>query len=181
MKKSIDINIERSILFGPKCNDSHIDDIIKQLFHFDKDDGSIFFHINSSGGNFPATEKLYEHIRLRRNEVIGIVAGSCFGSVAVLLQACDKRYATPLSSFQLFYSGQHVVFGVIGDKPVDQYLDVIKRKIDLAGKYRSKTLNMLKRKMTIDEKHIHDLLIQESNLDAEEAKRIGLIDGIIDM
>lgn len=181
MKNLSDIGAERSVYVGSGFDDSYIDGIIEKLFVLNQQDGHIVLYINSTGGKFSATKKLYDNVLLGRNKVIGVVAGLCYGGAVAILQACDKRYTTPLSDFKLFYSGQYVTFGVINDKPIDQYMELIKSKIAIADNYRETMLKMLKRKVVLDEKHIHELLIKSRSLSAAEALKFGLIDEIIDI
>lgn len=181
MKSLPDICAERSLYIRSSFNDSYIDDIIEKLFFLNKQDGPILLYINSTGGTFNGAVKLYEHILLSRNEVIGVAAGVSFAGAFIILQACNKRYATPLSIFGIQYMYYDISLTVVLDHSIDHYLDYIHSEFELIRENNNIIRKVLKSKMTIDEKQIHDLLIKERELKAEEVLKLGLIDEIIDL
>jgi ATP-dependent Clp protease, protease subunit len=175
------INCERSLLLGRTISESNINEMIEKIFYLNQKDGSILLQINSAGGCVSSAKKLYEHILLSRNEVIGLVTGDCFSAAVTILQACNKRYATPLSVFGVHYLAHNISFSIVPNKTFDQYMEYVNSEFDQIHFNNNTIRNILKRKMTIDEKQLHDLLNNEKVLNAEEALKFGLIDKIIDL
>ncbi len=170
---------ERTLFLPSNFNDSQVDVLIKNLFDLNKSEGRIFLHINSSGGSFSAAKKLYENILLSRNEVDGIVAGICFSGAALIFQACKKRYATPLSILGVHYITYPIAFTVEADKKIEDYLPFINDEFNRLQKNNETIRKILSKRMVIDEKKIHQLLLKEKELDVHESLKIGIIDEII--
>ncbi len=181
MRTLFDISADRSLFIRSSFDDSYIDNTIEKLFLLNKQDGPIFLCIDSTGGYLTGAIKLYEHILLSRNEVIGVVVGNSLSGASFILQACKKRYATPLSVFTINYTNYRISFLVDSDKSIDRYIDYIHSEFEYIHKMNNIIRNVFKLKMTVDEKQMHDLFIKDEELKAEKALKLGLIDEIIDL
>ncbi len=179
MKSSLKFKKERCLFLKSKFNNTHVEELIEKLFHLDKIEGEIFLHINSSGGDFSAFKKLYDNISLCQNKVIAIVSGICFSAAALVLQACYKRYATPLSILGVHYINYPISFNVNSDKNIGYYIKFLEDEFNFMHKNNEIIRKILKRKMTINESKINDLVLEEKELSADQALDLGLIDEII--
>ncbi len=179
MNCSLKIVKERSIFLDSSFTEQDVNEIIKKLRYLNFQDGPIFLHINCAGGSFAATKKLYEAIILSPNKVIGIVIGNCFSGATISLQACHKRYASPLSKMGVHYISLPVRFSINDLKPMKFYIDELRSQYNTRKKNNQLIVDLLHRRMKIDKKIIRKLLIQERELSSKEALDLNLIDEII--
>ncbi len=135
--------------------------------------------IDSDGGLTEPSLWIYDAIKLSQAPVIGIVSGRCKSMAVIVLQACTKRFSMPHSCFFLHPIKMRVTAAC------DHYLDMViatrKRQMQQAQKLIDNIL--------IEKTHLTRAQIQKLMRDHEkqggcmlpqEAKKIGLIDQIID-
>ncbi len=179
MKCSLKVKKERSIFLDSSFTEQDANEIIKKLRQLNFQEGPIFLHINCAGGSFAGTKKLYEAIMLSPNKVIGVVIGNCFSGATISLQACHKRYASPLSKIGVHYINLPIRFSIDGSKPMKFYIDELRSQYNARKKNNQLIVDILHRRMKVNKKNIRKLLIEEQELSSKEALDLNLIDEII--
>lgn len=179
MSCSLRIQKERSIFLDSSFSEKDVNELIKEFHHLNLKDGDIFLQINCVGGSFAGAKKLYEAIRFSRNKVIGVVVGNCFSGAALALQACHRRYASPLSKMGVHYITLPISFTIDDLKPMNHYVDKLRLKYRERKNNNKLILNLLYDRMKIDKKIIKELLANEKELGAKEALNLNMIDEII--
>ncbi len=179
MSCSLRIQKERRIFLDSSFSEKEINELIKKFHHLNLEDGDIFLQINSVGGSFVGTKKLYEAIRFSRNKVIGVVVGNCFSGAALALQACHRRYASPLSKIGVHYITLPICFTIDDLKPMKHYVDKLRLKYKERKNNNKLILEILYDRMKIDKKIIREMLTKEKELSAKEAFDLRMIDEIM--
>lgn len=179
MSSSLKIPKEKSIFLDSSFTEKDINEIIKEIRQLNFQSGDIFLEINSVGGSFAGAIKLYEAIRLSSNKVIGVVVGNCYSGAALALQACHKRYASPLSKIGVHYITLPISFMVDDSKPMKHYMEKLRLQYKSRKQNNQLVLNILYKRMKVSKKKIRQLLINESELSAKEALELNMIDEIL--
>ena|GEM_PF-1091122 len=179
MKSSFKLNKKRCLFLKSSFNENYAKELVEKLFDLDKSEGEIFLYINSSGGDVSAFKILYDNISLCQNKVIGVVAGSCFSAATLILQACNKRCATPLSVLGFHYMNYPISFTIKNDKNIGYYIKFIEDEFNFMHQNNKIIKNILVSKMNIDEDKVHQIALEGKELNVDEALEFGLIDEII--
>ncbi|QQG45660.1 MAG: ATP-dependent Clp protease proteolytic subunit [Candidatus Sungiibacteriota bacterium] len=165
---------ERIIFLGGPIVDPIANSIIAQLLFLESEDEKkdIKLYINSPGGSVPATLAVYDTMQYVKPDVSTICIGMAASGAALLLAsgAKGKRFALPNSEVLIH---QVMAGGIEGQAT----------EIEISAKH---VLRLKERLSHILSKHTGKLLTQVEKdtdrdfyMDAEEAKKYGIIDEII--
>jgi ATP-dependent Clp protease protease subunit len=165
---------DRIIFIGMEIGDQLANAVIAQLLFLEKEDSTkdIDLYINSPGGSVVDGLAIYDTMQLIKPQVSTICVGLAASMGAVLLAggASGKRYALPNSKVMI-----HQPWGGFRGQASD--IEIHAREM-LATKRR---LNEILAKHTgQDIKKIEKDTDRDNFLSAEEAKKYGLIDQIIE-
>lgn len=164
---------ERIIFLGEPIDDAVANTLIAQLLFLDADNNKedIKIYVNSPGGSVTSALALYDTIQHVKADVATICLGQAASAAAVLLAAGTKgkRYALPNARIMI-----HQVMGGVEGQQKDieiqaKEISRIKDQINLIlAKHTGQTV-----------KRIEGDSDRDYFMDAEEAKKYGLIDKII--
>jgi len=134
----------------------------------------IFFLLSSSGGDGRTALGIVDAIRLMPGEKSVIVCGRAHSAAAVILQAFDKRYATPNSTFVIHHGKTSVSVADLLD--ADKVATLCKEtKLD---ETRYTKLFSVRTKMS--EEEVWRLTKEDRIMFVDEAIKLGVIDGVWD-
>lgn len=165
---------ERIIFLGGPIVDPVANSIIAQLLFLESEDDKkdIKLYVNSPGGSVPATLAIYDTMQYVKPDVSTICIGMAASGAALLLAsgAKGKRFALPNSEILI----HQVMAGGIEGQAVE---------IEISAKH---IIRLKDRLNQILSKHTGKSVSQVENdtdrdfyMDAEEAKKYGIIDEII--
>ncbi|MCX7779194.1 MAG: ATP-dependent Clp endopeptidase proteolytic subunit ClpP [Patescibacteria group bacterium] len=164
---------ERIIFLGDVIDDNVANTIIAQLLFLESEDKNkeIKLYINSPGGSVTAGMAIYDTMRYVKPDVATICVGLAGSMAAVLLAAGakGKRFALPNSEVML-----HQVMGGAEGPALD-----IKIRAEHILKIRERINKILSFHTGQPLEKIEKDTDREFFMDAEEAKKYGLIDQII--
>ncbi|MBW6491927.1 MAG: ATP-dependent Clp protease proteolytic subunit [Lentimicrobium sp.] len=179
MKARFKIIPERSLHLSREFNERDADILIGKLFELNQSKGNIFLQINSGGGSFAGSQKIYDNIALSPNPVIGVVAGDCFSGASIILQACSKRLATKNSRLLI----HHVSYPIrLNIKHSDTIEGLSAKILDDMAQIKTNEeilIRILGEKLKVSTDQILQLLDKEEMMNPKKALATGLIDEII--
>lgn len=178
MKKFF-INPNRSLHLNRSFMEKDVDLLIAELFKLNSVEGEIFMQINSRGGSAAGANKFYDNIANSPNPVIGVVIGDCFSMAAMVLQACDKRYASKHSRLHIHHVANPVTLTLRHNDTVAKLEKRITEEIALAKKNDKILIDILEKRLKITRQEIVKIMNQDEPMTPERALEIGLIDKII--
>ncbi|MEK7576866.1 MAG: ATP-dependent Clp endopeptidase proteolytic subunit ClpP [Patescibacteria group bacterium] len=164
---------DRIVFLGGPINDQVANAIIAQFLFLElqnpKED--ISFYINSPGGSVTATLAIYDTMQHIKPDVATICVGVAASGGAILLAsgAKNKRYALPNSEIMI-----HQVLGAAEGQAIEieitaRHILKIKDKLNkILGKHTGQTYEKIEKDTDRD-----------FFMEAEEAKKYGLIDEVI--
>lgn len=164
---------DRIVFLGGPINDQVANAIIAQLLFLElqnpKED--ISFYINSPGGSVTATLAIYDTMQHIKPDVATICVGVAASGGAILLAAGEKgkRYALPNSEIMI-----HQVLGAAEGQAVE--IEITARHI---LKIKDKLNKILAKHAGQSYEKIEKDTDRDFFMDAEEAKKYGLIDEVI--
>lgn len=167
---------ERKIIVNDIDADS-VEKVMVQIMKFNKEDKDIsiekrkpiLLYISSDGGDVDAGMNVIDLIKLSKTPVYGVVLTYAYSMGGVILMACHKRYAFKNATI-LVHDGSSVVGGSTG-----KMKDAIKFQDELLARTN---------RVVIDHTNISQELYKKMEdrewyMFANEAKELGIIDGII--
>lgn len=178
MKKFF-INPARSLHLNKSFMERDVDLLIMDLFKLNTVDGEIFVQINSRGGSAAGANKLYDNITNNPNPVTGVVIGDCFSMAAMVLQACNKRYASKHSRLHIHHVANPINLTLRHDDTIAKLEKKINEEIELARKNDKILIDILEKRMKISRQEIIAIMDKDEPMTPERALEIGLIDKII--
>lgn len=179
-KSSLKTVNDRKIILGSNITESEADKMILHLHALNLSAGDIVLKINSRGGSFEASLKLYEAISCSENPVLGLVTGYAFSGAAVILQACTKRYATKNSKI-LFHNLAYPIDTLITpESDIKKIIEKIQKEIDEIIWKNQTIKKIVCEKTKIKPEEISRFLSEEKKLSAQEAMDYGIIDEIFE-
>lgn len=179
-KSSFKIDPKRSIFLNSGFTEKDANLMIKQLYELNLKRGEIFLQMNGSGGSFAGAKKLYDNILLSPNPVTGVVIGDAFSALAIVLQACKKRYASKLSRFHLHHVSYPITFNIKHDDDILALKDELAKEMELLRSNDAILIEILEKRIKgITKEEFRTLLKSETDLTPNEALKLGLIDKII--
>jgi ATP-dependent Clp protease protease subunit len=128
--------------------------------------------ISSNGGNLTSALEIVDMLKIYPGVKTGIVIGRAKSSAAIILQACDKRLATPHSQI-LIHNGtaKFEVDCLYDDKKLANFLKKGRES-------EKKILKILTDRTKKSEQETIDMSMKDESMSAEEALEFGLIDEI---
>jgi ATP-dependent Clp protease, protease subunit len=164
---------ERIIFLGEPIDDAVANTLIAQLLFLDAENSKedIKIYVNSPGGSVTSALALYDTIQHVKADVATICLGQAASAAAVLLAAGakGKRYALPNARIMI----HQVMGGVEGQqKDIEIQAKEISRIKDQINMILSKHTGQTIKRIEADSD-------RDYFMDAEEAKKYGLIDKII--
>src|SRR3954467_677050 len=164
---------DRIIFLGQDVNEVTANLIVAQLLFLQGEDAKkdIFFYINSPGGSVYDALAIYDTMQYVTNDVQTVGIGVQASAAAFLLSsgAKGKRFALPNSTVMI-----HQPLSGTRGKVTDQ-------EIDLKESLRIKKLleEIMARNTGQKPEKIHEDLERDKWLTADEAKKYGIIDAVI--
>lgn len=177
--KTVLLNPARSLHLNRSLSERDADMLIAELFQLNKTEGPIYLQINSPGGSAPGANKLYDNIVNTHNPVIGVVVGDCFSMAAIVLQACDRRYASKHSRLHIHHV-THPGFILRHNDTIESLEKKLLEGIALAQKNDKILIDILEKRMKISREEIIEIMDKDEPMTAKRALEIGLIDAIIE-
>ena len=164
---------ERIIFLGEPIDDAVANTLIAQLLFLDADNNKedIKIYVNSPGGSVTSALALYDTIQHVKSDVATICLGQAASAAAVLLASGTKgkRYALPNARIMI----HQVMGGVEGQqKDIEIQAKEISRIKDQINMILAKHTGQPVKKIEADSD-------RDNFMSAEEAKKYGLIDKII--
>ncbi len=164
---------ERIIFLGEPIDDAVANTLIAQLLFLDAENSKedIKIYVNSPGGSVTSALALYDTIQHVKSDVATICLGQAASAAAVLLASGTKgkRYALPNARIMI----HQVMGGVEGQqKDIEIQAKEISRIKDQINLILSKHTGQTAKKIETDSD-------RDNFMSAEEAKKYGLIDKII--
>ena len=178
LKDRIDYTLlqSRRIFLADAVTNESAEDVIKKLWYLELQDPGkpILLLINSPGGSVDAGFAVWDQIKMISSPVTTLVTGiaASMGSVLSLAAAPGRRFATPQSRIMIH---QPAISGMVQGQATDleiQAKEILKMKsliINLYMKATGKTYEVIEK--SID---------RDTWMTAEEAKKFGLIDQIVE-
>ncbi|MBU1091951.1 ATP-dependent Clp endopeptidase proteolytic subunit ClpP [Patescibacteria group bacterium] len=164
---------ERIVFVGGPINDAMANIVIAQLLFLESEDSKkdVYIYINSPGGSVTATLAIYDTMNYIKPSVSTICVGMAASGGAVLLAGGEKgkRFALPNSEIMI-----HQVMGGAEGQASDIEIEArhiirIKEKLNhILAKHTGKTFSQIEKDAD-----------RNFFMDAEEAKKYGLIDEIV--
>ncbi len=179
MKVPFKIIPERTLHLNLDFTEKDADNLIGKLFDLNQSKGEIFLQINSSGGNFPGAQKIYDNIVMSPNSVIGLVVGDCFSGATVILQGCSKRYASKNARLLIHHVSYPIRFTLYHNDTMRKLSSMIKKELDLVKTSDQIMVNIFEEKLKIPLDQIIKIMDKAKMMSPEEALEIGLIDQIV--
>lgn len=167
---------QRRIFLASQFDQDLARDMIRRLWYLEyKDPGKpILLVINSPGGSVDCGFAIWDQIKMITSPVTTLVTGlaASMGSLLSLVAGKGRRFATANARFMIH---QPAIHGVIQGQATDleiQAKEIIKTRKQIADIYVDATGKDFD---TVD--HAID---RDTWMDADEALKFGLIDGIVD-
>lgn len=166
---------ERILFLNDEVNAATANIIIAQLLHLAYEDSKkdIYFYINSPGGSVYDLLAIYDTMNYIKPEVQTIVTGLAASAAAVLLAsgAKGKRIALPHSKIMIHQPHGGGVTGTITDQEIN-----LKEAVRI-----KQTLEEIMTKNTGQKaEKIHVDMERDFYMTAEEAKKYGIVDAVIE-
>lgn len=131
--------------------------------------------INSEGGDVTQAKAIYDAIRSCQNDVRGIVYGEASSSASIILQACDKRIMAP-NSYLMMHIGEEATAG----HPENKKRWDEKHKLDQKWMEDVYLKSLKEKDPKFTRQKLQKMLTFDTILSPEEAKKIGLINEILE-
>ena len=164
---------ERIVFLSGPINDSSANTVIAQLLFLQHEDPKkdIYLYINSPGGSVTATLAMYDTMNHIKPDVSTICVGIAASGAAVILAAGSKgkRYALPNAEVMI-----HQVMGGVEGQATE---------IEITARHMIKTKERLNKILSDATgqsiKKVEADSDRDFYMDAEEAKKYGMIDAVL--
>lgn len=161
---------DRIVFLVGEINDYTANIVISELLFLDNTSSEdIYLYINSPGGVITSGMAIYDTMQYVNSNVITVGLGMCASMAAFLLSSGDKRYALPNAEIMI-----HQPLGGAQGQASD-----IKIAAERIIKLKEKLNTILAKNTKQPLKKIYEDTERDNYLSAEEAKKYGLIDKII--
>ena len=173
----------RTVTLTSGINEKQAGDLRHRLLELDLASGQeILLLIDSDGGYAHPAFSVYDMISSLRSPVTGIVVGQCYSMATVILQACGKRMALENATFFLHFINSELEFS--HRLPKKKIRALFERRYREGRDSQRKAERVIAARAGRPAKEIRKLMRAGDELQArfcaDEAKKIGLIDGIIE-
>jgi ATP-dependent Clp protease, protease subunit len=167
--------VKRRVFLSDQVDQNSARDLIRKLWYLEWEDPGkpILFMINSPGGSVDAGFAIWDTIKLLSSPVITLVTGlaASMGSLLSLAASKGKRFATPYSRIMIH---QPLIGGVIKGQATDleiQAEEMLKTRKIIVELYAESTGKPIE--------EIENAIERDNWMTSDEAKKFGLLDGII--
>ena len=159
---------------GDVCDDMMRDagEKLVELYH--KGSPDIYVLISSFGGSVECGLDIVDLFNLYKGKKTAIVCHQAYSIAAVILQACDKRLATPYSRILIHNLSKRLSLDTLRDEKK------LREAILEAEKLQTQVYNLVAKRI---EKHpdvIREEYDKNKSMSVQEALAFGLLDGIWD-
>lgn len=165
----------RRIFFSDAVDSNSSKDVIRKLWYLELTDPGkpILFIINSPGGAVDCGFAIWDQVKMITSPVTTLVTGlaASMGSILSLCAAPKRRFSTPNARIMIH---QPRIGGLIRGQATDlaiQAKEILKTRAILIEIYAKATGQ--------DAKTIEKALDRDTWMDPQEAKKFGLLDGIV--
>jgi ATP-dependent Clp endopeptidase proteolytic subunit ClpP len=173
----------RIVALSDNINSEQADKLRRKLLEFElESDREILLIIDSDGGGTASALSICDAISCLRAPITGIVVGECSSMAVVVLQMCAKRKALKYARFLLHFLSTNFSFSNhLSDEDIEK---LYRRRLveGRNGQIYSEQVIAGRTGKPVEE--IRELMLDGDTLDArlnaEEAKKLNLIDEIID-
>jgi len=173
------INPERALFLNGGFTEKDANLLIQKLFELNQKEGEIFLQMNGNGGSFSGAKKIFDNILLSPNPVTGVVAGDAFSSIAVVLQACRKKYATKYSRVHIHHVAYPISFNLKPNDNIVELKEIVSIELNRLKKDDEILIEILSATMKMEKENVKKMLDEDRTLSASEALELLLIDEII--
>jgi len=177
-KKIWQIPVRRRILIEEIKNNG-AKKIFKKIFELNVSQEPILCVINSPGGQTEEALKIYDTFRFSKARIIGLAVQVDSGGILPLL-GCKEKYCLPHSTF--FFHEPKVKFEISLTRKtkLTNCQAFIEAEQQGFMETMKRFVKVIISKTKIEEEKLYELFSNNATIFAEEAKRIGLVDDIID-
>lgn len=178
-KSTFKINPERALFLHGGFTEKDANLLIKQLFELNQKGGDIFLQMNGGGGSFSGAKKIYDNILLSPNPVDAVVAGDAFSAIAVVMQACRKKYATKHSRIHIHHVAYPITLTLKPSDNIVELKEIISTELNRLKKDDDILTEILSMTLKVEKEKVKKMLDEDKTLSASEALELHLIDEII--
>lgn len=157
------------MLTGEVCQEMSYSAIAQLLYLDSINHEPITVYINSEGGEVVSGMAIYDTFKIVKSPIHTVCTGLCASMGAVLLSGGDKRYSLPNSEIMV-HQPSGGAFGQATD---------IKIQAELIMKTKRQLTKLLADNCGVTYEEMEVLCERDTWMDAEEAKELGIIDGIV--
>jgi len=168
------LGVERILFLGQEVNDGIANSLVAQMLYLDSEDNSkpIYLYINSPGGLVTAGLGIYDTMQYINSPVSTLCIGQASSMGSFLLAAGEKgkRYSLPNSRIMVHqpsagFQGQATDIQI----HAKEILSLKERLNKIYSKHTGKSVS-----------EISDALERDNFMTADEAKKFGLIDSVVE-
>jgi len=170
----------RILIQGPKLDSATMERVSREVFELNKTTGDILVVFDSPGGRHIDGKTLFDVFRTSREKVIGMVQGIADSAAFIALLGCHVKLATHYSTFVVHNSEMTYEGRIKYTSSAKEYLKTFKR-VNLLRRERIWLISLIlkKTKGKISRRELSKLLDEDRRIDADEAIKLGFIDGIV--
>lgn len=165
---------KRRIFFSQAVDNDTAHEVIRKIWYLDMlEQKPILFVINSPGGSIDSGFAIWDQVKMLQSPVHTLVTGlaASMGSVLSLCAPKNKRFATKFARFMIH---QPRVSGLIQGQAKD--LEIHARQII---KLRNILVDLYMEETKRGREEIEQAIDRDTWMDAEEAKKFGLIEKVV--
>ena len=163
--------LARTIFFDHEINEDSATQLRATLVSLSAENKElpIRLMLGSPGGGLYESLAIYDTIKLIPNEVVAICSGKVMSGGILILLGCDKRYSTPNTTFMIHHGHTTMSGNVIE----------LQEQINEVAALNQKMLDTIVKTTKITRDQLDQFLVKDHYLNAEEAKKCGLISEVI--
>ncbi|MDD3412572.1 MAG: ATP-dependent Clp protease proteolytic subunit [Lachnospiraceae bacterium] len=125
--------------------------------------------LGSPGGGLYESLAIYDTIKMIPNEVVAICSGKVMSGGILILLGCDKRYSTPNTTFMIHHGHTTMTGNVLE----------LEEQVKEVKALNQKMLDTIVKTTKITRDQLDQFLVKDHYLNAEEAKKCGLVSEVI--
>jgi ATP-dependent Clp protease protease subunit len=169
--KEVDPVLSRTVFFDHEINEESATQLRAALMALSAEDKQLPIRImlGSPGGGLYESLAIYDTIKMLPNKVVAICSGKVMSGGILILLGCDERVSTPNTTFMIHHGHTTMSGNVIE----------LEEQVKEVKALNQKMLDTIVKSTKITRDQLDDLLIKDHYLNAEEAKKAGLISRVI--
>ena len=171
VESTMDPVAARTVFFDHEINEQSATELRATLMSLSAEDKTlpIRLMLGSPGGGLYESLAIYDTITMLPNEVIAICSGKVMSGGILILLGCDKRVSTPNTTFMIHH-GHTTMSGNVLE---------LEEQVKEVKALNQKMLDTIVKKTKITRDQLDQFLVKDHYLNAEEAKKCGLISKVI--